>query len=134
MPKIPRITAAEAIRKSREVELKLRVNKVVQFASGGSHYTVYDADVEFITGRPGVQVIGTEPQDSLPGSYQDAANSIRRGAEHVLDPLGMGALIRIVRIVLHPVDFKPRKFEQFTTEELKPLVERWQAEQSIAPD
>jgi hypothetical protein len=45
----------------------------------------------------------------------------------------LGAVIRIDRIVLHPVDFKPRKFEQYTAEELRRLVEQRQAEQ-VASD
>lgn len=114
--------------------MELRVHKVAQAASGGSHVTIYDADIELVSGQPGVQVLGSEPRDALPGLYQEAAESIRRGAEHVLRPLGLGAVIRISRLVLHPVDFKPRKFEQYTAEALRRLVESRQAEPGAAPD
>lgn len=108
--------------------MQLSVRKVAQAASGGSHVTIYEADVEFVTGGSGVQVFGSEPRDALPGYYQEAAEAIRKGAEQVLGPLGLGAVIRIGRIVLHPVDFKPRKFEQYTAEELRRLLEQSQAE------
>lgn len=104
--------------------LELRINKVQQTASGGSHVTIYEGAVEFVAASAGVQVLCSEPPDSLTGYYQQAIDSIRKGAESVLGPLGLGAVIQIGRIVLHPVDFKPRKFEQYTAEELKRLVER----------
>jgi hypothetical protein len=63
-----------------------------------------------------------QPQDVDAGAYEAAIEAIRRGAEQVLHPLGVGATIRVGGIVLHPVDFKPRKFEQYTAEELKRLV------------
>jgi hypothetical protein len=75
-----------------EGALELRVHKVVQFASGGSHVTKYEADVEFVAGGSGVQVLGSEPRDALRGCYQMAVESIRHGAEQVLNPLGMGAV------------------------------------------
>ena len=113
--------------------MELRIHKVAQAASGGSHVTIYEADVELVPGGSGVLVLGSEPRDALPGCYQDAAESIRRGAEQVLGPLGFGAVIRIGRIILHPVDFKPRKFEQCTADELKRLMEQRQAEPSDVP-
>jgi hypothetical protein len=114
--------------------LELRVHKVQQAASGGSHVTIYEADVEFVSGSAGVQVLGSEPRDGLPGCYQQAVESIRKRAEQVLGPLGVGAVIRIGRIVLHPVDFKPRKFELYTAEELRRLVEQSQVEPGATPD
>jgi hypothetical protein len=105
--------------------MKLHVHKVALFASGGSHVTIYDAEVEI--GGTGVRVIGTEPSGTVPGSYQEATEAIRRGAEQVLGPLGVGAIIRISRIILHPVDFNPRKFEMYTAEQLKSLMDLTEA-------
>jgi hypothetical protein len=102
--------------------LELRVNKVAQAASGGSHVTIYEADVKLVPGGSDVQVVGMPQKDALPGAAEAAAEAIRRGAEHVLRPLGLGAIIRVGRIVLHPVDFKPRRFEQYTAEELRRLL------------
>jgi hypothetical protein len=107
--------------------LELRINKVQQAASGGSHVTIFEADVEFVRGEADVLVHGTEPGDAVPGYYREATEAIRRGAEQVLKPLSLGAIIRIGRIVLHPVDFKPSKFERYTVEELRYLVEQWLA-------
>lgn len=89
--------------------------------------------MEFVAGGSGVQVLGSQPSDA-PDFYREAAESIRRGAEQVLNPMGLGAVIRIRRIVLHDVDFKPRKFERFTAEELRRVVEHWQAEPGTSPD
>lgn len=114
--------------------MKLRVHKVQQAASGGSHVTSYEADLEFVSDGAGVQVFGSEPRDAWPGCYQQATDSIRKGAEQVLQPLGLAAVIRISRIVLHPVDFKPRKFEQHTAEELRCLVDQHQARPGAATD
>lgn len=105
--------------------MKLEVNKVALFASGGSHVTIYQAEIEFLSGRTAVEVDTTavrEPGDVFPGTLSVAADGIRRGAERVLTPLGMGAVIRVNSITLHPVDFKPSKFERYTAEEIARLL------------
>jgi hypothetical protein len=103
--------------------LELRVHKVAQAASGGCHVTIYDAEVEFVPGGSDVRVVGVQQKDALPGAVEAATGAIRLGAEQVLRPLGLGAIIHVGRIVLHPVDFTARKFEQYTAEELRRLVE-----------
>lgn len=114
--------------------MELRVHKVLLTASGGSHVTIYDAEVELVPGSASVQVLGAEPPYALPGHYQQATEAIRKGAEQVLGPSGMGAVIRITRLVLHPVDFKPREFERCTAEELRRLMEQRQVEPDAASD
>jgi hypothetical protein len=103
--------------------LELQVYKVVPAASGGSHVTIYEAEVKLVPGESEVQVLGVQQKGALPGAVEAATDAIRRGAEQVLHPLGLGAIIRVRRIVLHPVDFKPRMFEQYTAEELTNLLE-----------
>ena len=102
--------------------MELLVHKVQQAASGGSHVTIYEAEVDLIPGGSGVEVQGIRPDDGAPGAAELAASAIRRGAERALRPHGLGAVIRVTRVVLHPVDFKPSKFEQYTAQELGRLL------------
>jgi hypothetical protein len=103
--------------------LELRVHKIVQNSSGGDHVTIYEADMELIPENVEVSVLGATPAHVEFGDYEAAIEAIRKGAERVLQPLQLGAMIRIRRIVLHPVDFKARKFELCTAEEVRRLME-----------
>lgn len=103
--------------------MELRVRKVMQAASGGSHVTIYEAEVELTHGDVRVEVTGVSPRDAEPEAVARAAQAIRAGAETVLRPRGLGAIIRVSRLVVHPIDFKPREFERHTAEELGSLVE-----------
>jgi hypothetical protein len=101
--------------------LELRVHKVCQTASGGSHVTIYEADIELVAGGV-VEVVSPYPEDADPADVDRAKEAIRRGAEEVLRPRGLGAIIRVGRVVIHPIDFKPRRFEQYTVEELRRVL------------
>jgi hypothetical protein len=114
--------------------LELSIHKVAQAASGGSHVTIYEAEVEFVASGVQVEVLGVHPNDALPAYVDVARDAIRRGAEKVLQSRGQGAIIRIKRLVIHPIDFKPRKFEQYTAEELARLLAETGAEPDAAPD
>lgn len=109
--------------------MKYKVHKVQQAASSGSHVTIYEADLEFNSDRGVVQVFC--PLESMDGGdgrndeddVQRVAEAIKRGAEKALTSRGVGAIIRVSRVVIHPIDFKPRKYEQYTTEELDRICE-----------
>lgn len=105
-----------------EAALELRVRKVVQTLSGGDHVTIFDAEVEFVLSGIEIQLLSVHPHDASPDEVAMATEAIRQGAEQVLSPLGRGAIIRVTRIVIHPIDFKPRKFMQYTAEQLKRLL------------
>jgi hypothetical protein len=102
--------------------MKYKVHKCCQSASGGSHVTIYDADLEFTVNRGDIQVI-LPPGQEAAVDVQEAAEAIKKGAETALTPRGVGAIIKLSRVVIHMVDFKPRKFEQYTTEELDRICE-----------
>lgn len=106
----------------RRAGMELRVHKVQQMASGGSHVTIYEAEVELVSGGVQIEMSGVYPQEADPADVKAALEGIRRGAEQVLSPRGQGAIIRVGRIVIHPVDFKPRMFEQQTAVELARLL------------
>jgi len=101
--------------------LELSVHKVCQTASGGSHVTRYEADLEFVPGPVQIQVGRVDPANASAQSIEMAVTAIRQGAERVLQPRGQGAIIRIKHLVIHPIDFKPRRYEQYTAEELDRL-------------
>ena len=102
--------------------LELRIRKIAQAASGGSHVTIYKADVQLTAGTVRVDVAGVEPRDTAPEDVEAARAAIHRGAENVLIPMGLGADIRVRRIVIHPVDFKPHQFERYTAEEFRRML------------
>ena len=102
--------------------MELRVHKVAQAASGGSHVTIFEATVDLVSDGIEVEILGVYPSDALADDVALARDAIRQGAEGVLKPRGLGAAIRVQRVVVHPVDFKPGKFELYTAEELTRLL------------
>jgi hypothetical protein len=108
--------------------LELHVRKIVQTASGGSHVTIFDATLELVPGNVQVEVLSVDPQDAQPADVDAARDAIRRGAEQVLQPLEQGARIRVWRLVIHPIDFKPLRFEQYTALELARVLGETTAE------
>ena len=123
-------------RRYTEGNLELRVHKVQQAGSGGSHVTIYEAQVELTPGGVVVEIAGIDPRDAEPAYVEAAREAIRRGAEEALGPVGSGAIIRVSRVVIHDVDFKPRRFERHTAEEFRRLLaeEGYPAEPGVPPD
>jgi hypothetical protein len=103
--------------------MELRVHKVAAAASGGSHVTIFEGDVQLAAAGVLVEIDRVNPADADPATIESAREAIRCGAEEVLTPLNTGAVIKVSRIVIHPVDFKPGEFERYTAEELRRLLE-----------
>ena len=101
--------------------MKLSVRKVCQTSSGGDHVTIYDSDME-LTDKPNCVEVKWPPENEDSEDLRRALQAIAEGARSVLQPLGHGAVITLTRIVIHPVDFKPRRFEQHTMEEVNRLM------------
>ena len=89
---------------------------------GGDHVTIFDAEVELVAGGVNTEVTFTDPPNADVVAVELAREAIRRGAGKFLQPRGLGAIIRVGRLVVHPVDFKSRRFEQHTAEELLRLL------------
>ena len=111
--------------------IALRVDVRRQAASGGSHLTVFDADVDVIDGGSGVEVrlTGEAAADPSVARFSDwaadACEAIGRGVAGVLEPRGLGGTVVVVRLLLHPIDFKPRQFERHAAQALEAaLAER----------
>ncbi len=104
--------------------MDLHVSRMCLSSSGGSFVVKYDASVEISSTDPriDVEIVSTWPANADPGCVERELESIRRGAETVLGPLGHGAAIRVRELVIHPVDFKASKYEAFTAEEFRRIV------------
>jgi hypothetical protein len=102
--------------------LELRVREVCQTSSGGDYVTIYDADIDLVPGEVRVEVAGVDPADADMDAVASAREAIRAGAAKALGPRGLGALIRVRRVVIHPVDFKPRRFERHTADAVQRLL------------
>jgi hypothetical protein len=96
----------------------------VPAASGGSHVTIFEAEVTLVPGNSVVQVFGVHQNGALSHDLEAARDAIRRGAETALSPLRLGAVIQVERIVIHPVDFKAREFDKHTAKELRRLLQQ----------
>jgi hypothetical protein len=102
--------------------LELRVHKVVQTASGGSHVTIYEAELTLLDGSVQVEIVAVDPPDADSIAVEAARDAIQRGAAAALQPYNKGAIIRVEHIVIHPVDFWARRFEQYTVEAVRQLL------------
>jgi hypothetical protein len=105
--------------------LEFRVSDILQYASGGSYVVKYDAQVELVRGDSSVviEVVSTVPLHARVSEVQQAVDYTKRGVETVLRPLGLGAQMRLSRLFIHDVDFKPRKFEAATISALTQALE-----------
>jgi hypothetical protein len=84
--------------------------------------TIYEADIDIGRGEVRVEVAGVDPPDADPEAVALAVEAIRAGAAKVLSPRELGAIIRVRRLVVHPVDFKSRRFELHTAEAIQRLL------------
>ena len=112
--------------------MELCVHEVCQTSSGGDHVTIYEAEIDIIPGEVQVEVSGVEPAVADPDAVASAREAIRAGATGVLRPRGLGAIIRVRRVVVHPIDFKPRRFERHTAEAVQRLLAETAAPSAVA--
>lgn len=104
--------------------MKLRVKEVRQSSSSGDHVTIFEADIDFVAGPTEVEIAATVPADADPSVVEMVREAIRLGVEDVL-PRGVGAVVRVSRVVIHLVDCKPRRFRWHTSEELRRMLDEF---------
>ena len=96
----------------------LCIHQVVQTSSGGDHVTIYESSLEFTKTEGIVVTLETdavvEAQYASQDALQSALDSIGEGVTRALDTRAVGAHIRVMRLVLHPIDFKPLMFRKLT--------------------
>ncbi len=103
--------------------MRFSVQEVNQAASGGSYVCIFDAEVDWTSDcEISVSVETVEPPDTELEYITEAGKAIRAGAAHVLAPFDRGAAIRITRLVVNHVDFKPSRFTLYAAREFKKLV------------
>lgn len=100
--------------------MEIQVRRVRQMSSGGSFVAIYEAEVEFseVDLSVKVEILRVHPTDANERSVAETREAIRLGAERVLRPRGLGALIRVHRVVVHPADFSPVQYQMLTSEKL----------------
>ena len=94
--------------------------------TGGDHVVSYSASVELIPGEADVSIVVDSylPETADPKMVDMAVASIRAGIVKVLEPDGTGARVRLQRLVIHPVDFSPGKFEEHTAKHFRLALKR----------
>lgn len=103
--------------------IELKIHEVRQNAGGGSSVVIFDAEIHFTaSGQTTVHVDSVEPADTDPVLVEEAKRGILAGIAHVLEPLDKSASVRVRRLVVNPVDFKPSRFTLLTALELKRLL------------
>jgi hypothetical protein len=97
-------------------QITFQVREVHQ--TGGDHVVSYNASVELIPNSSDVDIAVESylPESADPKLVDLAAASIRAGILKVLAPERLGARVCLDRLVIHPVDFRPRMFELHTAE------------------
>ncbi len=102
---------------------RFSVQEVNQAASGGSYVCIFDAEVELNSDRGICVLVESVDPPETDGAYiTSAAEAIRVGAAHVLEPRGQGAVIRVTRLVVSHIDFKPSRFTLYAAREFNSLV------------
>ncbi|MFI4862324.1 MAG: hypothetical protein ACIAXF_16790 [Phycisphaerales bacterium JB063] len=96
------------------------VREISQAASGGSYVVGYTAEVE-VTDNPAsieVVVLSTKPANADPEFVADAIQHTREGFADVLQPMNRGARVQLADLLLHDVDYKPRRQREFSAKHL----------------
>ena len=93
------------------------VSDVCQSSSGGSYVVKYLAEVEIFPGNGTamIQVESTIPDAADSEVVGRVVDYIRRGAESVLRPRRLRAVMKLHHLVIHPVDCHPPRFQDATS-------------------
>jgi len=95
-------------------EVTFNVSEVCQTASGGSYFVKYQARVPEEPHLKAVYIKSTVPADADNELLQSGQQAMARGTAKALSAMGQGFDLTVTDFVVHPIDFKPSKVEQFT--------------------
>lgn len=89
----------------------------------------YIAQAEIVSGDQGcqVEVLNTVPEKAWLPDLEASVTEIRRAVESVLQPRGMGAIVRLRELYIHDVDCNPRAYGKLTAEALTKALVEYQA-------
>jgi hypothetical protein len=106
--------------------LELRLRFVRQTTGAGEYLVIYNAKVE-LNDQPGsinFTEVGLDDRD-IPDArtVNITLEHIKLGMNSVLEPRGLGAQVRIDNLLIHPIDWRPERFEQHTRETLEKTLQ-----------
>jgi hypothetical protein len=103
--------------------LEFQVREVHQ-AGPVSYIVKYGADMELLDGAQpvSVEMLSVFPPDSTTEQVEIARQMVQRGATRALEGTGKSAHIRLRDFVIHPVDFHPKRIEEFTFRAVRDAV------------
>ena len=80
----------------------------------------YSAQAEIASSDQGfrVELLNTVPAKAEARLLEASVTEIRRAVESVLQPRGMGAIVRLRDLYIHDVDCNPRAYGKLTAEAL----------------
>jgi hypothetical protein len=95
--------------------LSFQVREVRQ-AGPISYIVKYEADMELVEGpQPvSVEMVNVFPPDAAADQAEVGRQMVQRGAVRALEGTGKSARIRVRDFAIHPVDFHPKRIEEFT--------------------
>jgi hypothetical protein len=100
----------------------LRVREIHQTSGAFEHVVIFDAEILLVSGDPTIDV---ELVSAEPNSYADpelekvVLQSIQEGVLAVLEPRGLGAIVHISALWVHPIDFVAQKYKTYTSRYLE---------------
>lgn len=100
------------------ITLRFKVSRCAQTSGGGDYIVKFDAIVELIPDGSTSVVIESLHERSDRSLQEAARIAILDGFRSVLEQNNLKANCRVENLVLHPVDFKPRKFADCSAEAL----------------
>jgi len=102
--------------------MELRIYKVAQAASGGSHVTIFEAEVELVPGGVRVEIAATHPPDADPADTAAAREPSARSGAGVAAARPRCDHPR--EAASHPPGrLQDVRFEQYTAEEFARVLE-----------
>jgi hypothetical protein len=106
--------------------LELRLRFIHQSTGALEHVVIYNASVELNDRSGQIEIIEVGFFDAeIPDAdmVQKTLEAIKTGMQNVLEPRGLGARVRINGLMVHPIDWQPKYFEQYTRETLEQTLQ-----------
>ena len=102
--------------------LELQLRFVRQATGAGEYIVIYNAMVELNDQAGSIEFteVGIDPADHPDAeTINITLEHIKTGMNSVLEPRGLGARVRIHGLLIHPIDWRPERYEQHTRETLE---------------
>lgn len=105
--------------------VEMTVKHSAQGASGGSYWVDYKADITITADKQiDVSVSDVYPKNADSRDVEAARKAINHGCMKVLNSTQFGARVSVTALKIHPVDFKPSKFSDWTAIDLQQHLDK----------